>query len=441
MKKRIIVVGNGMVGYKFCEKLRSRSTAVDIIVYGEEPRPAYDRVHLSSYFSGSTAEDLLMAPAEWYTDNNIALHTGELVTEINRVDKTIRTHTGRSDKYDYLVLATGSGAFVPSIEGVERDGVFVYRTIEDLVQITAYAKKVKRGAVMGGGLLGLEAAKALLDLGLETHVVEFAPRLMPRQIDDAGSDVLAHKLSQLGITIHTGKSTKKIEGNGKLEGLLFADDTKLDIEMLVISAGIRPRDELAKATLLNVHPRGGIKALRNADVILYDALVSPELLELVKPTCKRVYVGKRKGKKEFSQEEINQLIVFYATRYTNIVRLKGGDSYVFGRGHEELEYAMRRGVQVEVVPGVSSALAAPASCGIPLTKRGVNESFWVITGMLSSGEMSKDIAIAAQSSATVVILMGMTHLEKIAQLFLQERSASEPVAVIQHATTPMQKNC
>lgn len=256
--KRVIVVGNGMVGYKFCEKLRSRSANIEIIVYGEEPRPAYDRVHLSSYFSGSTADDLLMAPASWYQENNIQLHTGELVTEINRFDKTIRTHTGAYDRYDYLVLATGSGAFVPSIEGVERDGVFVYRTIEDLVQITDYAKKVKRGAVMGGGLLGLEAAKALLDLGLETHVVEFAPRLMPRQIDDAGSEILAHKLSQLGITIHTGKNTKKIEGNGKLEGLLFADDTKLDIEMLVISAGIRPRDELAKATLLEVHPRGGI---------------------------------------------------------------------------------------------------------------------------------------------------------------------------------------
>jgi nitrite reductase (NADH) large subunit len=221
MKKRIIVVGNGMVGYKFCEKLRNRSAAVEIIVYGEEPRPAYDRVHLSSYFSGSTADDLLMAPATWYSENDIELHTGELVTEINRIDKTIRTHTGRSDRYDYLVLATGSSAFVPSIEGVERDGVFVYRTIEDLNQITEYAQKVKRGAVMGGGLLGLEAAKALLDLGLETHVVEFASRLMPRQIDDAASEILAHKLTQLGITIHTGKSTKKIEGNGKLEGLLL----------------------------------------------------------------------------------------------------------------------------------------------------------------------------------------------------------------------------
>lgn len=256
--KRVIVVGNGMVGYKFCEKLRSRSQNVEIIVYGEEPRPAYDRVHLSSYFSGSTAEDLLMAPASWYDENTITLHTSELVTGINREKKTIQTHTGRTDHYDYLVLATGSSAFVPAIEGVERDGVFVYRTIEDLNQITEYAKKVKRGAVMGGGLLGLEAAKALLDLGLETHVVEFAPRLMPRQIDDAASEILAHKLTQLGITIHLGKNTKTIDGNGKLEGLSFADGSALHLEMLVISAGIRPRDELAKATLLNVHPRGGI---------------------------------------------------------------------------------------------------------------------------------------------------------------------------------------
>ena len=255
---KIIVVGNGMVGFKFCEKLRSRSQDCEIVVYGEEPRPAYDRVHLSSYFSGSTADDLLMAPVSWYEENNIALHVGELVTEIDRSKKEIKTHTGRLDQYDYLVLATGSSAFVPSVEGVERNGVFVYRTIEDLNQIASYAKKAKRGAVMGGGLLGLEAAKALLDLGLETHVVEFASRLMPRQIDDVGSEILAGKLSQLGIKIHTGKNTKTIAGNGKLEGLSFTDGTFLDIEILVISAGIRPRDELAKVANLEVHPRGGI---------------------------------------------------------------------------------------------------------------------------------------------------------------------------------------
>ncbi|HYC86197.1 MAG TPA: nitrite reductase large subunit NirB, partial [Chryseosolibacter sp.] len=177
---------------------------------------------------------------------------------IDRDNKTIQTHSGKRDKYDYLVIATGSSAFVPALSGIERDGVFVYRTIDDLHQITAYSKKVKHGAVMGGGLLGLEAAKALVDLGLETHVVEFAPRLMPRQIDDAGSEILAHKLSQLNIHIHTGKNTKSIDGNGKLEGLTFADGSQLEVEMLVISAGIRPRDELAKACGLTVHPRGGV---------------------------------------------------------------------------------------------------------------------------------------------------------------------------------------
>ena len=266
--KRVIVVGNGMVGFRFCERLRNRCKETEIIVYGEETRAAYDRVHLSDYFSGSTADDLLMAPSKWYTDHNIELHTGELVTEVDRSSKKIKTHTGLSDHYDYLVLATGSGAFVPAIEGVERGGVFVYRTIDDLNQIKEYAQGKRTGAVMGGGLLGLEAARALMDLGLQTHVVEFASRLMPRQIDDAGSEVLAHKLTALGISIHTGKNTTRISGNGKLEGLCFADGTTLPVDMLVISAGIRPRDELARSIQLNVHPRGGIvvdNSLRTSD--------------------------------------------------------------------------------------------------------------------------------------------------------------------------------
>lgn len=256
--KRIIIVGNGMVGYKFCEKLRKKQIPAVVTVYGEEQRPAYDRVHLSSYFSGKTEEDLLMAPVSWYSENDITLHTGEMVTEIDRSARTIRTHTGKIDHYDYLVLATGSSPFVPNVTGIERDGVFVYRTIDDLNQIIEYSKKVKRGAVLGGGLLGLEAAKALVDLGLETHVVEFAQRLMPRQLDEAGSTVLRDKLSKLGIHVHLGKSTKAITGNGRLHGLDFTDGSQLEIEMLVISAGIRPRDEVAKACGLDVHPRGGV---------------------------------------------------------------------------------------------------------------------------------------------------------------------------------------
>lgn len=256
--KRIIVVGNGMVGYKFCEKLRSRDRQCSIHIYGEEPRPAYDRVHLSSYFTHPTVEALLMAPASWYAENDIQLFTGELVVAVDRQKKTITTHTGNEDSYDYLVLATGSSAFVPAITGTHLDGVFVYRTIEDLNQIIAYSKHSQSAAVMGGGLLGLEAAKALLDLSLSTHVVEFASRLMPRQLDDAASDVLQRKLRTLGLTVHIGKSTTSLQGDGKLERLCFSDHSFLETDMLVISAGIRPRDELAKSCGLVTGARGGV---------------------------------------------------------------------------------------------------------------------------------------------------------------------------------------
>jgi uroporphyrin-III C-methyltransferase len=183
----------------------------------------------------------------------------------------------------------------------------------------------------------------------------------------------------------------------------------------------------------------GLKTIQKADVILYDALVSTGLLDYAPLGCKKIYVGKRKGHKEFPQEKINRLIVFYALRFECVVRLKGGDPNVFGRGHEEMEYVKKRGIAVEMVSGISSVLAAPAAAGIPLTKRGVNESFWVITGTLSSGEMSNDIALAARSTATVVILMGMTHLDKIARLFQQFRAHDEPIALIQQATTVHQK--
>ncbi|HEX5171155.1 MAG TPA: uroporphyrinogen-III C-methyltransferase [Cyclobacteriaceae bacterium] len=184
----------------------------------------------------------------------------------------------------------------------------------------------------------------------------------------------------------------------------------------------------------------GLSAMKKADVILHDALVSKELLNHASPSCKLVNVGKRAGKHTLSQDEINRLIVFYATRYKNVARLKGGDPYVFGRGHEELDYIHKRGISVEIIPGISSAIAAPASVGIPLTKRGINESFWVITGTCSSGEMSNDIRLASQSGATVIILMGMNNLSQIVQNFYYSRGADEPVAIVQRATTAGQKS-
>jgi len=262
-KPVVVVIGNGMVGHKFCEKLIAGSVqgspGFQIVIFGEEPRPAYDRVHLSDYFNGKSAHDLSLPMTGWFGDQDIVLHLGDPVREIDRERKTVHSRKGLIQPYDFLVLATGSSAFVPDISGIEKEGVFVYRTIEDLERIKAYAPKAKNGAVMGGGLLGLEAAKALLDLGVpNTHVVEFAPRLMPRQIDSAGSHTLEARLLQLGLKLHLNKSTLAIGGEHAIDSLHFADDSRLAVDMLVISAGIRPRDELARLAGLQVGTRGGI---------------------------------------------------------------------------------------------------------------------------------------------------------------------------------------
>ncbi|TRX16125.1 nitrite reductase large subunit [Flavobacterium franklandianum] len=276
---KVIVVGNGMVGYKFCEKFIAKSgqEKYQITVFGEEPRRAYDRVHLSEYFAGKTADDLSMSTSNWYDENNIILNTSELVLKIDKENKTITTHLDKTFGYDYLVLATGSAAFVPPIKGVEKEGVFVYRTIEDLDAIMTYAKKIKQNgateaAVLGGGLLGLEAAKAVYDLGLNPHVVEFAPRLMPRQLDKAASDMLQSKIEKLNIGIHLNKATQYIDGEHSIKGMMFANDELLKVDMLVISAGIKPRDELARVSGLVVGERGGVlvgNTMQTSDPFIY----------------------------------------------------------------------------------------------------------------------------------------------------------------------------
>jgi uroporphyrin-III C-methyltransferase len=203
---------------------------------------------------------------------------------------------------------------------------------------------------------------------------------------------------------------------------------------------------MAKVTLVGAGPGDvdlitvkGLKAIQNADCILYDALSSEELLNYARPDTLKLYVGKRRGCKTNKQEAINELIVYCAKKYVNVVRLKGGDPFVFGRGHEELIYAESHGVEVEVIPGISSSISVPASIGIPVTNRGVNESFWVTTGTLSDGSISKDIALAAQSSATVVVLMAMAKLGEIMKIFVDHGKADTPVAIIQNGTTSKQK--
>ena len=273
-KKTVVVVGNGMVGHRFCERLTEFDDKRDyhLVVFGEEPRPVYDRVHLTSWFTHREATRLQIVGKEWYEERRIDLVLGDKIAHIDRKNQMVRSVSGKEVHYDVLILATGSAPFVPPVPGVDKTGVFVYRTIEDLEQITAYARNAKRCAVIGGGLLGLEAAKAAYDLGLETHVVEFASRLMPRQIDDAGSKSLVAKIEALGVRVHLNKNTQEIVGKGRVEAMAFADGSRLDVDMIIVSAGIKPRDELARSAGLAVGSRGGVvvdNQLRTSDPSIF----------------------------------------------------------------------------------------------------------------------------------------------------------------------------
>lgn len=257
---KLIVIGHGMVGHKLLESLvEAGAHDYDITVLGEEPRPAYDRVHLSEFFSGKSAAELSLVPEGFFDRDNLLLRLNARVVHIDRLAKTVTDSTGEVLAYDKLVLATGSAPFVPPIPGNDRADCLVYRTIDDLEAMQACGTRASIGTVLGGGLLGLECAKALRDLGLETHVVEFAPSLMAVQVDAAGGQMLRGRIEGLGVAVHTGKNTQQIvAGEHTTHRMLFTDGTHLDTDMIVFSAGIRPRDELARACGLEIGPRGGI---------------------------------------------------------------------------------------------------------------------------------------------------------------------------------------
>ncbi|MDQ1725697.1 MAG: nitrite reductase large subunit, partial [Frankiaceae bacterium] len=294
MRRRLVVVGNGMVGQRLVEALRERDTtrAWTVTVLGEEPRPAYDRVGLSSYFAGTSAEELTLVPGGFYDGDGLMLRLGDPVATIDRDQRLVTTRSGHQVAYDMLVMATGSYAFVPPIPGHDLPGCFVHRTLEDLDAIQEWALGSKVGAVVGGGLLGLEAANALRALGLQTHVVEFAPRLMPVQIDEGGASVLRRHVEALGVNVHLGAATERIEArkNGTVGQMTFAGGGELAADMVVFSAGVRPRDDLARACGLTVGERGGIvvdDTCRTSDPAVYAigecALAQGRIYGLVAP--------------------------------------------------------------------------------------------------------------------------------------------------------------
>ncbi|MEY7971161.1 nitrite reductase large subunit NirB [Saccharomonospora xinjiangensis] len=265
-RRTLVVVGHGMVAHRLVEAVRSGDDAQlwRIVVFGEEPRPAYDRVALTSYVAGWDAEALTLPAADYAGDEAVDLRLGDPVVAVDRDRRRVRTAAGLVQHYDVLVLATGSVPFVPPVPGRELPGCFVYRTIDDLDAIRVAVDRAReRGdspaaAVVGGGLLGLEAAKALRDLGLTPHVVELAPRLMPIQVDEGGGNLLRRLVTDLGVEVHTGTSTDEIRADGDRLRAVLGDGTELDIDLLVFSAGVRPRDELARACGLAVGERGGV---------------------------------------------------------------------------------------------------------------------------------------------------------------------------------------
>ncbi len=321
-RRTLVVVGNGMVGHRLLEVLVERGATAewDIVTFCEEPRVAYDRIALSSLFAGRTPEDLQLAGPGFFDQVGLSVHIGDAVARIDRDRARVVSRRGARVGYDVAVLATGSVPFVPPVPGRDAEGCFVYRTVDDLQAIAAYASdaRCRVGAVVGGGLLGLEAANALSSLGLETHVVEFAPRLMPVQVDEGGAAALRARIEALGVVVHTGTATSEIVvgDDGRVTGMRFATAPTaaapgapaapaqsptgpaqapatpgdLGVDIVVFSAGVRPRDDLARAAGLAVGERGGIvvdEACRTSDPAIFAigecALAVGRLWGLVSP--------------------------------------------------------------------------------------------------------------------------------------------------------------
>ncbi len=285
-KQRLVVVGNGMAGVRAVEEIIARGgdTQFDITIFGDEPYGNYNRILLSNVLNGSQdARDIFMNPLEWYKENDITLHSGARVSHIDRHTKQVTAHNGVTVGYDKLLIATGSRPFVPPIEGLEREtngtgtdaqaggagqggnatyagqyqaghkpGVFVFRTLDDCTKIAGYANKCRKAVVIGGGLLGLEAARGLLNYGVEVHVVHLSGWLMNQQLDAPAGAILKSCMEKLGVHVHLGKNTQRILGDECVEGLLFKDGSILDCDMVVISTGIKPNAEIGHACGLTV---------------------------------------------------------------------------------------------------------------------------------------------------------------------------------------------
>ena len=333
----VVVIGNGMVGHHFVDQLAQSEAEVDITVIGGEARPAYDRVHLSDVFGGKEPNELALTSREYYAELGVDARFGDPVALIDREQKQVITDGGRCVRYDKLVLATGSYPFVPPIPGSDHAACLTYRTIDDLGAIKAAASTGRVGVVVGGGLLGLECANALRNLGLETHVVEFAPGLVGVQLDEGGSDMLRRKVEGLGVQVHTNKATQKIvDGEEHRLKMVFGDDTELETDLIVFSAGIRPEDSLARSCELEVGERGGIVVdyhCRTSDSDVFAvgecALFGGRIFGLVAPGYRMAEVA--------ASQFVDQQLQFQGADMSTKLKLLGVDVGSIGDAHGNAE--------------------------------------------------------------------------------------------------------
>lgn len=247
-KKKLVVIGNGMAGVKCIEEIIAIAPdTYDIVIYGNEPRPNYNRIMLSKVLQGEhTVQDIILNDWSWYDQHGIRLHTGETVTKINTQTKDVETASGMKESYDILILATGSSPFIPPIPGVDKERVMSFRTVDDCTRMAQYSKQYGKAAVIGGGLLGLEAARGLLHLGMDAVVVHNAPYIMNRQLDAQAADMLQRELESQGMKFLLLKNTQKIVGRSQAQGLAFTDGSRLDADVVIVAVGIRPNVELAR---------------------------------------------------------------------------------------------------------------------------------------------------------------------------------------------------
>lgn len=254
-RKKLVVIGNGMAGVKCVEEIINlEPDRYEIVIYGTEPRPNYNRIMLSKVLQGEhSIQDIIINDWTWYAERNIRLCTGETVHRIDTRTKFIETEAGKKETYDILILATGSSPFIPPIPGIDKERVMSFRSIDDCTRMSDYSKEYRKAAVIGGGLLGLEAARGLLHLGMEAVVVHNAPYIMNRQLDYEAAAMLQRELEDQGMSFLLNKNTQKVTGRSQAQGLLFTDGSKLEAQLVIVAVGIRPNVDLARRSGIATH--------------------------------------------------------------------------------------------------------------------------------------------------------------------------------------------